>query len=531
MIKVFLVDDEIVIREGIRNSFPWEEYGYTLVGEAPDGEIALPMIRDANPDILITDIRMPFMDGMALCREVKRQMPWVGVIILSGYDDFGYAREAISLGVQEYMLKPIAVRELRQVLDRIAQRIRENRRTLESIDRKRRRLASSDHFLREKLLCTLFSDAMDVSETNIMIEQMRALGINLAANCYAVVDIAFSHADGGHTLGREVIGVLAENNGAVYSCASRRGARALVLGDSEADTEERAYAFANTAARELEHIHCTQIVLAIGEIVYDFKDVRRSMQSARHTRHVATARGIRGMRIVGVREVSDTPMTLKDLNIRPLYEQLQYILPEDLGDVFVRYVASLGAADIHAPVASDYVHVEAMMTASRIVREAGGSPDDVLSAKWFEPSENAEDTTAACELLREALAYRAKQSPSRGNSSVEKARSYLSQHFSDPNLMLQDVAKAVCMSNSRFSTVFAQETGFTFTEYLTALRIGKAKELLRATDMRSSQIAFEIGYNDPHYFSYLFKKNTGRTPSEYRRQKHQTNSGVKEIKQ
>ena len=99
MIKVFLVDDEIVIREGIRNTFPWEEYGYTLVGEAPDGEIALPMIRDANPDILITDIRMPFMDGMALCREVKRQMPWVSVIILSGYDDFAYAREAISLGV------------------------------------------------------------------------------------------------------------------------------------------------------------------------------------------------------------------------------------------------------------------------------------------------------------------------------------------------------------------------------------------------------------------------------------------------
>ena len=100
MVKVFLVDDEIVIREGIRNSFPWEESGYTLVGEAPDGEIALPMIRDANPDILITDIRMPFMDGMQLCREVKRQMPWIGVVILSGYDDFTYARQAISLGVK-----------------------------------------------------------------------------------------------------------------------------------------------------------------------------------------------------------------------------------------------------------------------------------------------------------------------------------------------------------------------------------------------------------------------------------------------
>lgn len=114
MVKVFLVDDEIVIREGIRNSFPWEESGYTLVGEAPDGEIALPMIRDANPDILITDIRMPFMDGMQLCREVKRQMPWIGVVILSGYDDFTYARQAISLGVKEYLLKPVTARSSRR---------------------------------------------------------------------------------------------------------------------------------------------------------------------------------------------------------------------------------------------------------------------------------------------------------------------------------------------------------------------------------------------------------------------------------
>ena len=125
MYKVFLVDDEIVIREGIRNSFPWEESGYTLVGEAPDGEIALPMIRDANPDILITDIRMPFMDGMQLCREVKRQMPWIGVVILSGYDDFTYARQAISLGVKEYLLKPVSAQELAPVYLRISQAERE----------------------------------------------------------------------------------------------------------------------------------------------------------------------------------------------------------------------------------------------------------------------------------------------------------------------------------------------------------------------------------------------------------------------
>ena len=88
MYKVFLADDEVVIREGIRNNFPWEKTEFSLVGEAPDGEIALSIMQDIKPDVLITDIRMPFMDGLALCRHTMRAMPWMQIIILSGYDDF-----------------------------------------------------------------------------------------------------------------------------------------------------------------------------------------------------------------------------------------------------------------------------------------------------------------------------------------------------------------------------------------------------------------------------------------------------------
>ena len=101
MYSVFLVEDEIVTREGIRNSIPWNGTPYTLAGEAPDGEIALPAIRDIKPDILITDIRMPFMDGLALARIIKRDQPWIKIIILSGHDEFEYAKEAISIGVED----------------------------------------------------------------------------------------------------------------------------------------------------------------------------------------------------------------------------------------------------------------------------------------------------------------------------------------------------------------------------------------------------------------------------------------------
>ena len=182
--KVFLVDDEIAIRENLRNSFPWEEKGYQLVGEAPDGEMALPMLRDLNADILLTDIRMPFMDGIKLCEEVQRTMPWVERIILSGYDDFSYAQKAISLGVKEYLLKPVTAKELEAALDRVSRQIEEKRRDRENLTALRERLSSGNQFLRDKLLASLFTDEGDREDDEALLRQMRDLGVNLYRDRY-----------------------------------------------------------------------------------------------------------------------------------------------------------------------------------------------------------------------------------------------------------------------------------------------------------------------------------------------------------
>lgn len=123
MLKVFLVEDESFIREGLRDNIPWEKYGYTFVGEASDGEMALPMIRKLRPDVLITDIKMPFMDGLALSRIVQSELPQTRIIIISGYDDFEYARQAIEVGVEQYLLKPITKLALRKVLLELKEKI------------------------------------------------------------------------------------------------------------------------------------------------------------------------------------------------------------------------------------------------------------------------------------------------------------------------------------------------------------------------------------------------------------------------
>ncbi len=410
--KVFLVDDEIVVREGIRESFPWEETPYVLVGEAPDGEMALPMIRDTNPDIVITDIRMPFMDGIELCRIMRAQMPWIGVVVLSGYDEFEYARQCIQLGVREYLLKPINSEALKGALDKVSSQLEAERNTFEHAASLRARMESGGKLVKEKLVGSLFNNEAAEEDAPEVLRQLSAMGGAVPAPFYTVIDAAFTPISEGQAVASE----LSEGTGGtVLPSPGRVGTRFLISGETAEDVEERAYSFATTLVRELEHTGATEIRAGIGEIVGKPEEIFRSFKTARHIRHLLVERTDETSIILGVREM--------------------------------------------------------------------GEPAD-------------EKTPAV----------------------ISEAKLYMSLHFTNPNLMLQDVAKAVSMSGSRFSTVFSQQTGQTFTEYLMYLRLSKAKELLRTTNERSSQIAREVGYNDSHYFSYIFKKNTGITPSEYRAQ-------------
>lgn len=411
--KVFLVDDEIVIREGVRESFPWDETPYTLVGEAPDGEMALPIIRDTNPDIVITDIKMPFMDGLELCRILKGQMPWIGIIVLSGYDEFEYARQCIKLGVREYLLKPINSTDLKEALDKVSAQLKEERKSLEHAASLRARMENDGKFVKEKLIGSLFTDEAVEEDARNVLKELHSMGCNVNAPFYVVVDAAFNPTG----TGQEAAFVLAESSGGiVHVSAGRTGTRLLVLGDSAEDAEERAYAFSTSLVQELERVGCDTIRVGIGEIVDKPEEILKSFKTARHIRHLLAERKEEKSIILGVRE---------------------------MGEV------------------SDESKVP---------------------------------------------------------SIISEAKLYMSQNYSNPNLMLQDVAKEVNMSKSRFSTVFSQTTGQSFTEYLIYLRLNKAKELLRNTNIKSSQIAHDTGYNDSHYFSYIFKKNTGLTPSEYRSQ-------------
>ena len=195
MLKVFLVEDEFVVREGIKKNIDWKSHGYDFCGEASDGELAFPMIQKAKPDIVITDIRMPFMDGLELRKLIKKELPQVEIIILTGHGEFEYAKEAIKLGIAEYLLKPINGEELLSEVDRVALKIEERRKEREIREKYIKEMEENSLKERKDLFQYLVTGNKSMSE---LLGLAQKLEMDLSAMWYNIVLLKFQSRNHAH---------------------------------------------------------------------------------------------------------------------------------------------------------------------------------------------------------------------------------------------------------------------------------------------------------------------------------------------
>ncbi len=380
--KVFLVEDEIIMREGIRNNIDWEKEGFEFAGEASDGELAYPLIQDSKPDILITDIRMPFMDGLELSRRVKKEMPDIKIIVLSGYDEFEYAREGIRIGITEYLLKPIDGNKLLEAVKRVAQ---------------------------------------------------------------------------------------------------------LILSE-----------------RELQ------------------RELKPGQEQDSSKNSQAEAEGTVAQRSPGGQEAELGILEVGKLDRRVAERFLKTGLKSEVTNFVDDYFSSFGINNIQSLLFRQYVTTDMYFTAVSMLEGLGYENGEL--AKHCGEIRDINKVLSSVEsnkeylkkILSTAIDLREVVSQKKYHSILEEAKSYIEQHYDDVNISLNSVAASVNLSPNHFSSIFSQEMGKTFVEYLTFVRMEKAKELLRTSSLKSAEIAYAVGYKDAHYFSYLFKKNQDCTPKEYR---------------
>lgn len=516
--KVFLVEDEIVARESIRDNVDWPSLGFEFCGEAPDGEMALPLIETARPDVLITDIKMPFMDGLQLCKIIRERMPAVKIIILSGHDEFNYAQEAVRLGVTEYLLKPIGVQDLGAVLRKVAGQLDREQEERESLQQLKHQIEDDLALRQEKFLLKLVMGGMVSLEA---IEQGQQLGLNLIANWYQVLVVEFKLNERSeqfdyyqHQQIERTISRLVGNNPDVY--LSKKGITKLLLllkGDSAEHLEREANLLTELIKHEIENKTNCPVRVGIGSPQDRIGNICHSFATALANLYQVSLTDSNG---------NLEKAELLNLDKSALEDYLQCGTIDEFANFFETYLEPLGEAVLQSYLIKNYIFVDIVLTIAKFVHQMGGDVDQVI------PEINHVETLLmnikTLSQLREetrrilggVLAFRDNQAQNQYGAIIHQARKYIERHYTDADLSLNEVAVQVNLSPSHFSMVFSHQTGETFTEYLTRLKIDKAKELLRTTTLKSFEISYQIGYNDPHYFSHVFKKRTGLSPRNFR---------------
>lgn len=537
MLKVFLVEDEAIIRRGIKNNIPWEKEGFEFAGEASDGELAYPMIKKIKPDIVITDIKMPFMDGLELASIIKKELPDTKIIILSGYNEFDYAKRAISIGVTDYQLKPISSEKLLETIKRVGDIIWEEQAQKKLLEEYKIENQENLELEKAKLFYAMVDNSLSTVE---ILEWGQQLGLDMTASYYTVILLKIISSSAANTYQEHLVEKeskveeFLEHQECIYYF-KRWGEGWFLLVRSEDEHEFadliqglKGYLEKLFSDNEKENLFYFG---GIGSTVQRLRDVRQSFNSA--NRLFAARFFMEPNQIITedelhrIETVHKENEDLKDINIsnmdRKLLEDfLKVGDSEEAGPFLDTYFEKIGVGNYSSLMFRQYLMVDMFFCVSKFLEGLGSGSQEIMD-KFGDVEEikmrihsTQQMFQYMKELFTEAMKFRDSLSHDKYSSLLEEAQKYVQQNYSSNEISLNMVASHVGISPSYFSTIFRQETGSTFTEYLTEIRMEKAKELLRCTNKKTSEIAYDIGYKDAHYFSYIFKKTQGLTPKEYR---------------
>lgn len=543
MLKIFLAEDEVVVRETIKRMIPWEELGFELVGEAADGEMALPLLLRQQPDLLITDIKMPFMDGLTLARLAKKEIPGLKVVILSGYDDFNYAKQAIGIGVEDYLLKPITKNALIERLSEIRSRYEHEKTQKEYYEKFQREMQAYEKNSRRDFFEALVGGSMDMME---VYKRAEKLGLDIVAEAYNVLiftmncDEDFSGQRDEYSSWEAESLELLENFFAGHSSAMLFRSNIFSYGVLLKGQRETIEENTRVCVDEIRKILSRQDgrrewFLAVGQSVERLSQIQKSYHTASrafsqrylYDENILYYDEMETMEHPGGQAETEDNAYLQKVDVNALNPAiLQKFLSNGLQEEtenFVKdYFYAIGQEPMESLVFRNYVILNVRFSVISFIKGLGCDTNEMESADTeevlAESGKNMESAIAyAKKMISQAIEIRDQNSGNKNRSILKTAVDFIDSHYMDEEISLNTVANVANVSSNHFSALFSQNMGQTFIEYLTTLRMNKAKELLRCTGMRSSEIAGEIGYKDAHYFSYLFKKTQGMTPSDYRK--------------
>ncbi len=511
-LKVFLAEDESVVREGLRDNIPWQQFGYQFVGEAGDGEMALPLIRKTRPDVLIPEMK---------------------IIIISGYDDFEYARQAIQEGVEQYLLKPITRRTLQKTLTEVKEKIESEQEQKNYLNKYQDDMHEYEQFFLRTFFEKVFAGQIPVQE---IYEEAQKHSLDINAPFYNLVLIDVKEKENRKKAGEvcqkcyeELMRFLLRFSNYYLVFRWNIDIYGVMIKGEEENIAERTdkcmEGIAQICAQYEEEIDWHA---AAGSPIERFSQLSACYQKLNHifnyrffepSKHILSekqADELSAENRKGAFEVVDMNKTNPEL-IRSFLAKGQ---KEEAGEFVGNFLRGMEQA-LHSRIFWDYTLLNVRFAVLSYVAELGVTQDEFLQSISVKDVQKMEISLENMrnyieDMLTQAICCRDRENESQGRKTLNKSLEYIEENYMRESLSLNEIAAAQEVSPNYFSAMFSQEMQMTFVEYVTRKRMEKARELLRDTDMRANEIALAVGYKNPHYFSFVFKKTQGCTPREYR---------------
>lgn len=516
MHRVLLVDDEIYARKGLRSLIDWEALGYQVIEEADNGEDALDLIQKLEPDLVLTDIRMPEVDGIELIRRATEgPYPKPGFIIISGYNDFRYAQQAVRYGVHDFILKPVDEGDLQATLRKLDEKLQRD---------KTIKLQREQYLFEEALASFIRRDFEpgQLEEWKLKLDLVpdEALYYVFAeANDHQAWDGAAHEPLEKHHL-QEALQEMTGTNKQLY-VHQHRNRLGLIVKESMLDADQGSIArFALRLRKELERRIGYNIFIYVSKPILDLGNIAEAYQSAKDCLLYKFVQ--EQDRIVLFDEVKDKPLNYVDVDTK-LYERLTESMEEQDEEQIDHTIQQIFAEFQTKRFAPEAVKLTIHRSVSAILKIIRELEADEASLATLEPIVSWQDTNISLATLQRLFAnfvaessdLIAKSRKDNIKGGIKKIKEYIESNFHE-NLNLKGIAAQFYMNPVYLGQLFKKTYGMYFNEFLLQLRIQEAKKLLRQTDLRIYEIADRIGFSNPDYFVTQFEKIENATPTEYR---------------
>lgn len=540
--KLLLVDDEPEVTEGLMMEIDWESCGFSEVKTAGNGKEAMELAEKMEPDVLITDISMPYMNGLELADWVKKMYPITRVVILTGHDEFEYAKQAINLQVEAYVLKPFSGSQLTETVLQVKQRMDEEREMRNNVELLQEHYRMTLPIVREKFLSSLITRHQSLASIR---EKANKYGMELEGEGYVVSVISVLHSDkpeeeldplhavssikdldlklfsitniASEIWSRQKLGkVFIHQDQVVLFTVSSKGKDEEVMEATQDALKE--------ILQSIERFLRLPVMIGVGRFTRDIRSLKYSYEAAEVALDYRRILGINQIICIDdMEERVQEKLIFDEWKEQNLVRSIKVGTEQELADVIDELFDDL--ARVHAPVpVHNFEHyllemVTAIIKLSKMLDD-GTDKDPIFAVgilDQYQKLNTLNETkawfTELCGKVRSRIASRRQHSY---KHIVEEAIQFTKSNFNDRELSINVVCAHLHISTGYFSSLFKKEVKMTYGAYLLQLRMEAAKEYLRTTELKTFEIAEKVGFADPNYFSLCFKKYAGVSAKEYR---------------